>query len=336
MKKLLCGLMALACVRLAACRAQAATQTCATKDLAGNCIPGQVLIDPNSGLPYAATGGGGGGGSLSAKANASTQTSSEGATTDPLSMDLTRHLRVIDDAVTGRLDTMITALSDTSPSAVKIDHTTPGTTDAVVVSGAADSPCDVVSGDQAYTVGTSHRCTLTATGRLKVGLSSNATIGSTAATTADLAGAVDPSGNQRANQQDANGNLQVANRASKAFSGVCPAGQGTCDSNTPLTGSGGGTPSYTGVVRDSGAAPGTQVHYSYFNAAFYTDQPATVSILCSNDGTNFVTCASTSLVAGNMVIMTVPYMFRYYRTFIQNTSVTAETTLWVNSSFTGA
>jgi hypothetical protein len=136
MKKLLCGLMALVCATLAV-PALAATQTCATKDLAGNCIPGQVLIDPSTGLPYAASGGGGGGGSLSAKANASVQTSTEGATTDPLSMDLSRNLRVIDSLVAGKLDTMIAGLSDTSPSFVKIDHTTPGTTDAVVVTSSA-------------------------------------------------------------------------------------------------------------------------------------------------------------------------------------------------------
>lgn len=136
MKKLLCGLMALACATLAV-PSFAATQTCATKDLAGNCIPGQVLIDPSTGLPYAASGGGGGGGSLSAKANASAQTSTEGATTDPLSMDLSRNLRVVDSTVAGKLDLVIAGLSDTSASSVKIDHTTPGTTDAVVVSSSA-------------------------------------------------------------------------------------------------------------------------------------------------------------------------------------------------------
>jgi len=108
--------------------------------------------------------GGGGGGSLSAKANASAQTSAENSTTDPLSMDLARNLRVRDDilqtafgttgssayAGTGnadliaiskgiyaRLADLVLGASDTTPSTVRFDHTTPGTTDAVVISSAS-------------------------------------------------------------------------------------------------------------------------------------------------------------------------------------------------------
>lgn len=53
-----------------------------------------VLVDPSTGEPYAA-GGGGGGGSLSAKANAASQASTEGATADPISMDLHRSIRML-------------------------------------------------------------------------------------------------------------------------------------------------------------------------------------------------------------------------------------------------
>jgi hypothetical protein len=51
--------MALGALMLAG-PAFAATPGCETKDATGNCIPGQVLIDPGTGLPYAAAGGGGG------------------------------------------------------------------------------------------------------------------------------------------------------------------------------------------------------------------------------------------------------------------------------------
>jgi hypothetical protein len=64
-----------------------------------------VLVDPATGEPYAA--GSGGGGSLSAKANAAIQTSAEAATTDPLSMNLSRELRVTDAS-------LLAAASDTS------------------------------------------------------------------------------------------------------------------------------------------------------------------------------------------------------------------------------
>ncbi len=46
--------------------ASAAAPNCETKDATGNCITGTVLIDPATGLPYAALGGGGGGGDASA------------------------------------------------------------------------------------------------------------------------------------------------------------------------------------------------------------------------------------------------------------------------------
>lgn len=76
------------------------------------------------------SGGGGGGGSLSAKANAALQTSTEGATADPLSMDLSRRLRVTDEQVLATLASILTANTDTSTINVAQDT-------AVVKSGAA-------------------------------------------------------------------------------------------------------------------------------------------------------------------------------------------------------
>jgi len=187
MKKLLCGLMAFACATLLASPSMASTPNCESKDLAGNCIPGAVLMDPTTGLPYSASGGGGG--SLSAKANASPQTSTEGATTDPLSMDLSRNLRVLDATVAAKLDALIAASSDTSSSAVKIDQTTPGTTNGVQVNSSALPTGAATSAAQA-----------TLNGCL-------GTVGSTAPTCGMNVTGTGPSGNARSLQTSTSGGL---------------------------------------------------------------------------------------------------------------------------------
>jgi hypothetical protein len=137
--------------------------------------------------------GGSGGGSLSAKANASAQTSVEGATTDPLSMDLSRRLRVRDDSVLAGINTLIAYAGDTTtPSPIYIDHTTPGTTDMVRIGGtlpafAATPTVNIGTGGQGGTSGTPLYATLLSAG----------TPGSTAPTTANLIGGIGPSGNMR-------------------------------------------------------------------------------------------------------------------------------------------
>ena len=68
----------------------------------------------------------------------------------------------------------------------------------------------MVSADAAYTAGTTQRCTMTPTGRIRVGLSSAAAVGATAAVTSDLHGAVDPSGNQQPVRVNAAGELRTA------------------------------------------------------------------------------------------------------------------------------
>ena len=96
-------------------------------------------------------------------------------------------------------------------------------------SSSAGLTCTVVSGDQAWTIGSSQGLTCTNTGRLKVGLSSAATIGQTASTTPDLAGMIDTNGNQAGLHGDAYGNLRTVG-----------ANDGAAAANvTPLTGASG-------------------------------------------------------------------------------------------------
>jgi hypothetical protein len=184
--------------------------------------------------------------------------------------------------------------------------------------------CLVVSADQAYTAGTQQHCTMTSTGRIKIGLSSAATTGTAAATISDLQGAVDPSGNQQPNKQDASGNLQVANRASIFWNGATGAG-------SALTGSA----TFTGASRDSGYAAATYHQFGYFNAFYLTDQAGTARIDCSNDNSVWYTCATSAIVAATPLILQVPVMTRYERAVVVNGS-SAETYLYVNTSFTGA
>jgi hypothetical protein len=76
--------------------------------------------------------------------------------------------------------------------------------------------CMVVAGDQAWTAGTQQHCTMTPTGRIRVGLSSAATVGQTASTTADLAGAIDSSGNQQGLHLDGSYDLKTVDMNSAA------------------------------------------------------------------------------------------------------------------------
>jgi hypothetical protein len=97
----------------------------------------------------------------------------------------------------------------------------------------------------------------------------------------------------------------------------------------------GASATYTGAARDVGVATSTGHPYAYFNAYYLTDQVGTARIDCSNDNTTWYTCATSALVAATPLIMTVPVMTRYHRAVVVN-GATAETYLWVNSSYTGA
>lgn len=96
-----------------------------------------------------------------------------------------------------------------------------------------------------------------------------------------------------------------------------------------------GSGTYTGASRDSGIAAGTQHGISYFNAFFLADQAGTARIDCSNDGITWYACATSSLTAATPLILSMPIMTRYHRAVVINGS-TAETYLWVNTSYTGA
>jgi hypothetical protein len=200
-----------------------------------------------------------------------------------------------------------------------------GTGHAVLCTASGSTVALVVSGDQSYTAGTSQALTMTPTGRLRVGLSSAATIGQTAATIGDLVAAVDPSGNQDSLRTDANHDVFVANKASIFWNGATGAG-------SALTGSA----TFTGASRDSGYAAATYHQFGYFNAFYLTDQAGTAFIDCSNDNfatTNYV-CATGSLTPGSPLILQVPVLTRYHRARVLN-GATNETYLWVNSGYTG-
>lgn len=96
-----------------------------------------------------------------------------------------------------------------------------------------------------------------------------------------------------------------------------------------------GSATFTGATRDSGIAAGAQHGISYFNSFFLADQAGTARIDCSNDGSTWYTCATAAMTAGTPLILSVPVMTRYHRAVVVNGS-SAETYLWVNSSYTGA
>lgn len=113
--------------------------------------------------------------------------------------------------------------------------------------------CLVVSADQTLAAGTPAPCTMTPTGRIKVGLSSAQTNGITAAPISDLAGAIDPSGNQQALQTDANKNLKVAGFAAVSSASVArPANTIAYTANTAWSTS----TSSGGYLTFAGACPG--------------------------------------------------------------------------------
>lgn len=87
---------------------------------------------------------GGGGGSLSAKANAADQTSSEGATTDPISMDLNRYLRVVSKQ-SGTWTVGLTGLAQGSTTSGQTGQLTMGavTTAAPAYTTAQTSPASL-------------------------------------------------------------------------------------------------------------------------------------------------------------------------------------------------
>ena len=283
--------------------------------------------------------------SQSATATAANPSYTEGATS-ALSLDLSGNLRVRDDILTqnfggttdlpyggsgagtlmslqksidGSLRTLVTNSQSTNPI--------PTTVSGSVLLSNSDfgADCTVVSGEQAYTAGQTQRCTMTGTGRVKVDLASAATIGGTASTTSDLQGAKDPSGNQQPNNQDSNGNLQVANRGSIFWNGGTGAGSALAASAT-----------YTDTsARDSGYAVASYHQFGYFSAFFLTDQAGTASIECSNNNSVFYTCASAPLTAATPLTLQVPVLARYHRAKVVN-GATAETYLWVNSGYTGS
>jgi hypothetical protein len=106
---------------------------------------------------------------------------------------------------------------------------------------------------------------------------------------------------------------------------------GATGSGSALTGSA----TFTGVARDVGVASGSLHQFAYFNTFFLTDQAGTARIDCSNDNITWYTCATQPLVAASPMILTVPVMTRYHRAVVVN-GATAETFLWVNSSYTEA
>lgn len=103
-------------------------------------IPAVSLVDTD-GNPVS----GGGGGGVTAVATAAAPTYAEGST-DALSLNLSGNLRTIDASAGTKLDTMITALQDTTtPSPVNINQTTQGTTNGVRLT---DSEYETVAASQ--------------------------------------------------------------------------------------------------------------------------------------------------------------------------------------------
>jgi hypothetical protein len=310
-------------------RAVAQTAACASYDSAGTCVPGAVLWDPIARTPYKASGGGTGG-STTVTATAAPPTYAEGSTTNPLSTNLSADLRTI----AKQSGTWNVGISGTLPAFASTPTFNIGTAPTIAVTGTfwqATQPVSAAAlplpSNAAQETGGNLAAVAANTA------ASQATTGATAATKPTLAGAKDPNGNQQPNQQDVSGNLQVANRGSIFWNGACASG---CDVTSPLTGSGGATPTFTGLSRDSGYAKGTYHQFSYFSAFFLTDQAATAYIDCSND--NFVSsnyvCATGTVTAGTPLILQVPVLTRYHRARLTNTSATAETYLNVNSGYT--
>ena len=146
-----------------------------------------VCVDPATGVPNDCQGSGGG--SVSATATTASPSYSSGSS-GSLSLNLHGAQRVVLQ----------------NPDGTDYDTTTPFT-------------CAVVSGDQSYTAGVNNNCTLTTTGRLKVGLSSAAASAAPAtAATDDLltggkytaAGVTLTDGQQAPLQMDSAGNLKIS------------------------------------------------------------------------------------------------------------------------------
>ena len=71
---------------------------------------------------------------------------------------------------------------------------------------------------------------------------------------------------------------------------------------------------YTGAVRDLGAAVTVGISISYFNALFYADQIGTAFIDVSDDGTTWTPAVTgTAVVASTPLTLTAPILGRYYR-----------------------
>lgn len=135
-------------------------------------------------------------------------------------------------------------------------------------------------------------------------------------------------------QNQATANSSLSTIATNSAPGIY--WNGATGAASALTGSAGATPTFTGAMRDSGVAAATFHPFAYFNAFFLTDQAATVYVDCSNDGATWYTCASNNLSAAVPIILQVPVMTRYHRARITTASTTAETYLWVNTSYSGA
>lgn len=92
----------------------------------------------------------------------------------------------------------------------------------------------------------------------------------------------------------------------------------------------------TGTSRDVGSAAGSNHRYSAFNVFVLSDQPGTLRIECSNDGTTWRRATADAAVAANTpVYLRVPVMTRYYRPVYVN-GATAQGTFMANSSYTAA
>lgn len=103
------------------------------------------------------------------------------------------------------------------------------------------------------------------------------------------------------------------------------------DSVTPLTGSA----TFTGSARDVGVAAGVLTPNAYFSAYYFADQAGTASIECSNDNSTWRTIATSALVAGTPLLLSVPVMTRYHRTKLVNGG-SAQSALMINSAYSGS
>jgi len=90
---------------------------------------------------------------------------------------------------------------------------------------------------------------------------------------------------------------------------------------------------YTGSSRDVGVAAGTVQPFAFFNGFFASDQAGVAYLDGSNDNSTWFTCATSPLLAGTPLTLSVPVMFRYHRARLVN-GVTAQSTFVSNDAYT--